>query len=56
MAIFLNFLLKQLESDWFLVVFFYVFSQSETICNLHSCYKFALVLQKDCTPFSANQK
>ena len=22
---------------------------------LHSCYKFALVLQKNCTPFSANQ-
>ena len=38
-----------------LVGFFCVFSQSESICNLHSCYKFALVLQKSCTPFSANQ-
>ena len=27
-----------------LVGFFCVFSQSESICNLHSCYKFALVL------------
>ena len=35
--------------------FFCVFSQSESICNLHSCYKFALVLQKSCTPFLANQ-
>ena len=38
-----------------LVGFFCVFSQSESICNLHSCYKFALVLQKSCTPFLANQ-
>ena len=38
-----------------LVGFFCVFSQSESICNLHSCYKFALVLQKSCTPFSAKQ-
>ena len=43
-------------------LFFGVFSQSKTICNLHSCCKFALVLhqfalvlQKSCTPFSANQ-
>ena len=35
--------------------FFCVFSQSETICILHLCYKFALVLQKNCIPFSANQ-
>ena len=27
-----------------LVGFFCVFGQSESICNLHSCYKFALVL------------
>ena len=43
---------------WLVLVgffFFCVFSQSESICNLHSCYKFALVLQKSCTPFSANQ-
>ena len=35
--------------------FLCVFSQSETICNLHSCYKFALVLQKNWIPLSANQ-
>ena len=35
--------------------FLCVFSQSETICNLHSCCKFALVLQKNCIPFSVNQ-
>ena len=25
------------------------------VTNLHSCYKFALVLQENCTPFLANQ-
>ena len=37
-------LLKQLRIWLVLGGFFCVFSQSETICNLHSCYKFALVL------------
>ena len=30
---------KQLLSDWFSLVFFVFFSQSETIGNLHSCYR-----------------
>ena len=55
MAIFLNFVVKTALIWLVLGGFFCVFSQSETICNLHSCYKFALVLQKNCTPFSANQ-
>ena len=62
MAIFLNFVAKTALIWLVLVGFFCVFSQSESICNLHSCYKFALVLhifalvlQKSCTPFSANQ-
>ena len=55
MAIFLNFVFKTALIWLVLGGFFCVFSQSETICNLHSCYNFALVLQKNCTPFSANQ-
>ena len=62
MAIFLNFVVKTALIWLVLTGFFCVFSQSETICNLYSCYKFctrvtsfALVLQKNCTPFSANQ-
>ena len=52
MAIFLNSVAKTALIWLVLGGFFCVFSQSETICNLHSCYKFALVLQKNCTPFS----
>ena len=56
MAIFLiNFVVKTALIWLVLGGFFCVFSQSVTICNMHSCYKFALVLQKICTPFSANQ-
>ena len=55
MAIFLNFVVKTAPIWLILAGFFWVLSESETICNLHSCYKFALVLQKNCTPFSANQ-
>ena len=55
MAIFLNFVVKTAPIWLILAGFFWVFSESETICNLHSCYKFAFVLQKNCTPFSANQ-
>ena len=54
-AIFLNFVVKTDLIRLVLGGFFCVFSQSESICNLHSCYKFctrvtsfALVLQ-DCT-------
>ena len=61
MAIFLILLLKQLHSDWFLAVSF-VFSANQKpfvfctrVTSLHSCFKFALVLQKNCTPLSANQ-
>ena len=47
MAIFLNFVVKT-ALIWLVPGgFFRVFSQPET--------KFALVLQKNCTPFSANQ-
>ena len=54
MAIFLKFVKTALI--WLVLGgFFCVFSQSESTCNLHSCYKFALVLQRNCTPFSANQ-
>ena len=59
---FLKFVVKTALIWLVLDLFFGVFSQSKTICNLHSCYKFALVLhqfalvlQKSCTPFSANQ-
>ena len=52
MAIFLNFVVKTALIWLVLGGFFCVFSQSEAICNLHSCYKFARVLQKNCTPFS----
>ena len=52
---FLNFVVKTALIWLVLGGFFCVFSQSETVCNLHSCYKFALVLQKNCTPFLANQ-
>ena len=55
MASFLNFVFKTALIRLVLGGFFYVFSQSETICNFHSCYKFALMLQKNCSPFSANQ-
>ena len=57
MAIFLNFVVKTAKMWLVLGGFFCVFSQSDTICNLHSCYKykFALVLQQNCTPFLANQ-
>ena len=41
-AIFLNFVVKTAKIWLLLGGFFCVFSQSETICNLHSCYKFAL--------------
>ena len=44
MAIFLNFVVKTALIWLVLGGFFCVFSQSESICNLHSCYKFALVL------------
>ena len=40
MAIFLNFVFKTALIWLVLGGFFCVFSQSETICNLHSCYKF----------------
>ena len=40
MAIFLNFVVKTALIWLVLGGFFCVFSQSETICNLHSCYKF----------------
>ena len=52
MAIFLNSVAKTALIGLVLGGFFCVFSQSETICNLHSCYKFALVLQKNYAPFS----
>ena len=55
MAIFLNFVVKTALIWLILGGFFCVFSQSESICNSHSCYKFALVSQKNCTSFSANQ-
>ena len=38
-AIFLNFVVKTSQIWLVLVGFFCVFSQSETICNLLSCYK-----------------
>ena len=40
MAIFENFVVKTALIWLVLGGFFCVFSQSETICNLHSCYKF----------------
>ena len=40
MAIFLNFVVKTAKIWLVLGGFFCVFNQSETICNLHSCYKF----------------
>ena len=40
MAIFLNFVVKTALIWLVLGGFFCVFSPSETICNLHSCYKF----------------
>ena len=40
MAIFVNFVVKTALIWLVLGGFFCVFSQSETICNLHSCYKF----------------
>ena len=55
MAVFLNFVVKTAKVWLVLGGFFCVFGQSETICILRSCNKFALVLQKNCTPFSANQ-
>ena len=55
MAVFLNFVVKTAEVWLVLGGFFCVFGQSETICIFRSCNKFALVLQKNCTPFSANQ-
>ena len=55
MAIFLNFVVKTALVWLVLGGFFWVFSQSQSICNLHSCYKFALALQRNCTLFSANQ-
>ena len=54
MAIFLNSVVKKRALIWLVPVgFFSVFNQSETICNFHSCYKIAFVLQENCTPFSA---
>ena len=41
---FLKFVVKSALIWLVLGRFFCVFNQSETICNLHSCYKFALVL------------
>ena len=55
MAISLNTVVKKALIWLVLGGFFCVFSQSETICNLHSCYRFALLLQKNSTPFSVNQ-
>ena len=55
MAVFLNFVVKTAKVWLVFGGFFCVFGQSETICILHSCNKFAPVLQKNCTPFSANQ-
>ena len=52
---FFNFVVKTVLIWLVLVGFFCLFSQSETVCNLHLCYKFALVLQEKCTSFSANQ-
>ena len=59
---FLKFVVKTALIWLVLDLFFGVFSQSKTMCNLHSCYnfalvlhQFALVLQKSCTPFWANQ-
>ena len=49
MAIFLNFVFKTALIWFVLGGFFCVFSQSEPICNLHSCYQFAFLLQV-CTP------
>ena len=53
MAIFLIFVVKTALILLVLGGFVFVFNQSETVCSLHSCYKFALVQQKNCTSLSA---
>ena len=53
-ASFLNFVVKTALIWLALSGFFCVSSQSDTSCNLHLCYKFALLLQKN-TPFSQSE-
>ena len=54
-AIFLNFVVKTALIGWFLVVSF-VFSANHKAFVICTCVThFALLLQKSCTPFSANQ-
>ena len=62
MAIFLNFVVKTALIWLVLGGFCCIFSQSKTICYLHSCYKFCSRVtnlhscyRRGCTPFSANQ-
>ena len=51
MDIFLNFVVKT-ALIWLVLGFFIcVFSQSETICNLHSCYKFCTRVTEELQSF-----